>query len=97
MIKPYFISFFVIHPIGPVLNFYRIHLCYRDISKGVSRGLPGGSDRFTPRNPQATPRQPPGNPLGTPWQPPIKYNEMAKKKWVKIMVGRKFPFVEHML
>ena len=32
----------------------------------ISWGLVGGSERFTPPNPQATPRLPPGNPQVTP-------------------------------
>jgi len=33
---------------------------------GVSWGLPGGFEGYTPRNPQATPSQPPANPQATP-------------------------------
>jgi len=32
--------------------------------------------RFTPPNPQATPRQPPRNPLATPSQPPLNLEQI---------------------
>jgi len=42
-----------------------IYFMYNEELVRLYWGWRGGLERFTPPNPQETPRQPPGNPLGT--------------------------------